>query len=83
MPTVAEYQEKYDEISKIRQAAKRDFSMSNAEKQRKAEEYKTAREELRAASKAAMAAAAQATTTTAQRGSSATTTETSFTTQGS
>ena len=35
MPTVAEYQQKYDEISAIRQAAKSDFSMSNAKKQEK------------------------------------------------
>lgn len=63
MPSVAEYQGKYDEISKIRQAAKTDYSMSNAEKRRIAKEYRAAAEELRAASEAAMAAAAQAPTT--------------------
>lgn len=60
MPSVADYQKKYDEISEIRQAAKKDFSMSNAEKRKIAEEYKAVGDELRAASKAAMASAAQA-----------------------
>ena len=65
MPSIADYQKKYDEISEIRQAAKKDFSMSNAEKRRIAQEYEAARKELRAASKAAMTAAAQTPDTTA------------------
>ncbi|KAM3426035.1 hypothetical protein NHJ13734_009712 [Beauveria thailandica] len=55
MPSVAEYQQKYDEISEIRQAAKKDFSMSNAKKREIAEQYKAAANDLRAASRAAMA----------------------------
>ncbi|CAI4215784.1 unnamed protein product [Parascedosporium putredinis] len=43
MPSVAEYQQKYDEISEICKAAKNDFSMSNAEKRRIATEYEAAR----------------------------------------
>lgn len=57
---MAEYQQKYDEISEICKAAKNDFSMSNAEKRRIATEYEAARRDLRAASKEAMSAAAQA-----------------------
>ena len=62
MPSVAEHQKKFDEISEIRQAAKKDFSLSNAKKREIAEEYAAARHELRAASKAAMASASQTTT---------------------
>jgi hypothetical protein len=63
MPSIAEYQQKYDEISEIRQAAKKDFSISNAKKREIAEEYKTAANELRAASKAAMSSTAQSSAT--------------------
>ncbi|KAM3524804.1 hypothetical protein MY4038_007593 [Beauveria bassiana] len=55
MLSVAEYQSIYDEISEIRQAAKKDFSMSNAKKREISEQFKAARDDLRAASKAAMA----------------------------
>jgi outer membrane murein-binding lipoprotein Lpp len=64
MSTVAELQEKYDEISAVRQAAKSDFSISNARKQEIAEQYGAAGNALRSASKAAMAPGAQAPTTT-------------------
>lgn len=57
MPSVAEYQQKYDEISAIRQAAKSDYSLSNARKREIARAYTAARNDLVAASKAAMAAA--------------------------
>lgn len=59
MPSVAEYQQKYDEISEIRQAAKTDFSMSNAKKREIAEQFTAARNDLRAASRAAMASSQQ------------------------
>jgi hypothetical protein len=85
MPTVAEYQSKFDEISKIRQAAKRDFFMSNDEKRKIAREYTAIRHELQAASKAAMAAATQTPTTTTHPTAStqapATTTEPTAATQ--
>ncbi|EJP66483.1 protein kinase domain protein [Beauveria bassiana ARSEF 2860] len=55
MLSVAEYQSKYDEISEIRLAAKKDFSMSNAKKREISQQFKAARDDLRAASKAAMA----------------------------
>lgn len=59
MLSVAECQKQFDEISAIRQAAKKDFSMSNAKKREIAEEYSAAAKELRAASATAMASAAQ------------------------
>lgn len=46
MPTVAELQEKYNEISKIRRAAKTDYSMSNTKKCQIAEEYTAMGNEL-------------------------------------
>ena len=63
MPSVAEYQKKYDEICEIREATKKDFSMSNADKRKIAREYSIARQELKAASKAATSTAAQKQTT--------------------
>ncbi len=39
MPSVAEYQKKYNEISEIQQATKIDYSISNAKKRQRAEEY--------------------------------------------
>ncbi|KAK2601560.1 hypothetical protein QQS21_004878 [Conoideocrella luteorostrata] len=64
MLSVTEYQQKYDEISAIRDAAKSDYTLSNARKREIAREYTAARKDLMAASKAAMAAAAQASATT-------------------
>lgn len=55
MPSVTECQQKFDEISAIRQAAKSDYTISNARKREIADEYRAAGEELRAASAAAMA----------------------------
>lgn len=63
MLSVADYQKKYDEISAIRQAAKSDWTISNARKREIAHEYQAAYKELRAASAAAMAAAAQPSST--------------------
>lgn len=76
MLDITEYQRKYDEISEIRQAAKSDWTISNARKREIAEQYKTAFYELRAASKAAMAASKQNYTEKQQQ----TTTETASTT---
>jgi hypothetical protein len=70
MLSVAEYQKKFDEISAIRQAAKNDYSMSNAKKREIAEEYRAAAKELRAASAAAMASAASASSSTHRDGCS-------------
>ncbi|KAM3456843.1 hypothetical protein MY3296_001501 [Beauveria thailandica] len=55
MLSVAEYQSRYDEISELRRAAKKDFSMSNAKKREISEQFKAAHEDLRVASKADMA----------------------------
>ncbi|KAJ2971346.1 hypothetical protein NQ176_g7740 [Zarea fungicola] len=66
MPSVAEYQQKYDEISEIRQAAKSDFSISNAGKREIAEQFTAARNDLRAASKAAMASSQRSQPTTGE-----------------
>lgn len=63
MPSVAEYQQKFDEISAIRQAAKNDYSIPNSKRREIAEEYRAAGKELRAASAAAMAAAASKSST--------------------
>lgn len=59
MLSVADYQAKFDEISAIRQAAKSDFSISNARKREIAEEYAAAAKDLRDASAAAITATAQ------------------------
>jgi hypothetical protein len=63
MLSVADCQTKFDEISAIRQAAKCDYSISNARKQEIAEQYSAASKELRAASAAAMAVAARPSST--------------------
>ncbi|KZZ90835.1 hypothetical protein AAL_07061 [Moelleriella libera RCEF 2490] len=55
MPSVTECQQNFDEISAIRQAAKSDYTVSNARKREIADEYRAAAEERRAASAAAMA----------------------------
>lgn len=59
MLSVADYQKKFDEISEIRQAAKNDYTISNARKREIAEEFSAARKDLHAASAAAMATAAK------------------------
>ncbi|KAM3514257.1 hypothetical protein MY11210_002146 [Beauveria gryllotalpidicola] len=59
----------YDEISEIRQAAKKDFSMSNAKKREIAEQYTAAREEPRRSFLSGHGFGERApTTTNAQRG---------------